>query len=505
MKAQSIFIVEDEIITARSLAKNIRKFGYQVAGIATSGSQALTEILQVKPDLVLMDILLEKNDLDGITTAQEIQSQINVPVIYLTAHCDRETLDRAKITTPFGYILKPYNQKDLQISIEFALHKHQQEIQLAQREKLLSIILNATQDGVVATNQTSNIIYMNPAAQELTGWDLKEAYNQQVHEVLEIIDERTQQPITHPVKQVLEQGKVSYLDDYAVLLQKDGESTLIGNSTSPILDKSNQIVGAVLLIAPRRNSGLATKDKHKPQSLTALATSTELNKLNELSTYLIDVVLHELRSPLTVILSTSESLQNYRQRWTVEKQNESLKRIQRAIRQITRLLDDIAAWEELGTEQMTLQPDWANIMTVSQEVLSNLRLIDGENHELVISFQGDQEIFYIDQDILQRILNNLLLNGIKYSPPGSTVTLDINCTKNKLVLRIQDQGRGIPVAEQNQIFEPFYRASNVEQIKGTGLGLAIVNEYVQLCGGEITLESNSASGTTFTVTFPPSK
>ena len=417
MNTQSIFIVEDEIITARSLAKNIRKFGYQVAGIATSGSQALTEILQTKPDLILMDILLEKNDIDGIKTAQEIQSQLNVPIIYLTAHCDRETLDRAKITTPFGYILKPYNQKDLQISIEFALHKHQQEIQLVQREKLLSIILNATQDGVVATNQTSNIIYMNPAAQKLTGWDFKEASSHQAHEILEIIDERTQQPITHPVKQVLEQGKVCYWDEYAVLLQKDGESTSIGNSTSPILDKSEQIAGAVLLFAPRRNSGLATEDENKPQSLTALATSTELNKLNELSAYFMDVVLHELRSPLTVILSTSELLQNYRQRWTVEKQNESLKRIQQAIRQITRLLDDVTVWEELGTEQITLQPDWVNIMTVSQEVLSNLRLVDGENHQLVISFQGDEEIFYIDQDILQRILNNLLLNGIKYSPP----------------------------------------------------------------------------------------
>ena len=95
--------------------------------------------------------------------------------------------------------------------------------------------------------------------------------------------------------------------------------------------------------------------------------------------------------------------------------------------------------------------------------------------------------------------------GSNIPPPGSTVTLGINCTKNKLVLQIQDHGRGIPVAEQNRIFEPFYRASNTEQIKGTGLGLAIVNEYVQLCGGEISLESNSASGTTFTVTLPLSK
>jgi len=118
-----------------------------------------------------------------------------------------------------------------------------------------------------------------------------------------------------------------------------------------------------------------------------------------------------------------------------------------------------------------------------------------------MDYQGEVEIFYLDQEILQRIVNNLLLNGIKYSPPGSTVTLGINCTKDKLVLQIQDWGRGIPQAEQQLVFEAFYRASNTEEIKGAGLGLAIVKEYVQLSGGDISLESNSASGTIFTVTL----
>jgi len=507
MRAQSIYIVEDEIITARSIAKNIKNFGYQLAGIATSGSEALAQILEINPDLILMDILLQKGDIDGITTAKRILSQINVPIIYLTAHSDRETLNRAKITTPFGYILKPYSEKDLQISIEFALHKHQQEMQLVQRENLLSTILNSTQNGVIATNKTSKIVYMNPAAQKLTGWDFKEAFERSAIDVLEIIDERTQKPINHPIEQVLEQGRVIYLDEYAVLLKKNGEQISIGDSAFPILKKSDDVVsstadlvaGAVLIFAPRQTTTFSAKvDPNKQQAITAL---TAEEQLNELSAYLVDVVLHELRSPLTVILSTSESLQNYRQRWTAEKQNNSLNRIQQAVKQITRLLDDITVWEELGTEQITLQPKWVNIITISEEILSDLRLLDSEDHELVMDYQGEVEIFYLDQEILQRIVNNLLLNGIKYSPPGSTVTLGINCTKDKLVLQIQDWGRGIPQAEQQLVFEAFYRASNTEEIKGAGLGLAIVKEYVQLSGGDISLESNSASGTIFTVTL----
>ncbi len=507
MRGQSIYIVEDEIITARSIAKNIKNFGYQLAGIATSGSEAVAQILKIQPDLVLIDILLQKNDIDGITTAQRIQSQINVPIIYLTAHSDQETLNRAKITTPFGYILKPYSEKDLQISIEFALHKHQQEIQLIQREELLSTILNSTQDGIVATNKTSKIIYMNPAAQKLTGWDLHEAYERKAIEVLEMIDERTQQPIDHPLEQVLEQGKVVYLDDYAVLLQKNGQQISISDSASPILKKDDEVIssnsdlvtGAVLIFTPRQIKSPPRIDINQQQQIGAIAADEELN---ELSAYLLDIVLHELRSPLTVILSTAESLQNYRQKWTIEKQNKSLNRIQQAVRQITRLLDDITVWKELGTGQITVQPNWVNIITLSEEILNNLRLLDSKNYELIIDYQGGEKIFYLDQEILQRILNNLLLNGIKYSPPGSTVTLSIDGTKNDLVLRIKDQGRGIPQAEQHRIFEAFYRASNTEHIKGAGLGLAIVREYVQLCGGEITLESNSGLGTIFTVTLP---
>ncbi|MEM7758968.1 MAG: ATP-binding protein [Cyanobacteria bacterium P01_A01_bin.40] len=509
MNVQSIYIVEDEIITARSIAKNIKKFGYQLAGIANSGSEALKEVARVKPDLILMDILLNKNDIDGITTAQQIQSQINVPVIYLTAHCDRETLDRAKITTPFGYILKPYRKKELQISIEFALHKHQQEIHLVEREKLLSTILNATQEGVIAANKTSNIIYMNPAAQHLTGWNLNEAYEQQAAKVIPIIDERTQQLITNPIEQVLEQGKIIYLDEYAVLLQKDGGQTSIRDSVSPIMNQdqdqglppSELVEGAVLIFTPRQTSSHLESDTNQPQNLTAREGE---QKINELSAYLMDVVLHELRSPLTVILSTTQSLQKYRQKWTEDKQNRNFGRIQQAIQEITRLLDDVTLWEDLGTEQITWQPEWFNVVNLSKDILSGLRLIDSNNHQLTMITQGDEELFYIDPAVLRRILNNLLLNGIKYSAPGKEVTLTINCTKNRLVVQVKDQGRGIPFTEQSRIFQPFYRASNTEKIKGTGLGLAIVKKYVQLCGGEITLESSTASGSIFTVTLPAS-
>lgn len=149
-----------------------------------------------------------------------------------------------------------------------------------------------------------------------------------------------------------------------------------------------------------------------------------------------------------------------------------------------------------------MQSEWINLIALSEEILSNLRLIDEQNHELILSYQGNEQMIYLDRNILEYVLNNLLLNGIKYSPPNSTVSLNIDYQENYLVLQVTDEGIGIPQTQQARIFEPFYRASNTNNIKGTGLGLAIVKEYVQLCGGEISVKTNSQAGTIFTVSLP---
>ena len=495
MNTPSIFIVEDEIITARSIAKNIKKFGYRLAGIATSGSKAVKDILAAKPNLILMDILLERNDFDGIITAQKIQSQLNVPIVYLTAHSDRETLDRAKITTPFGYILKPYSKKDLQISIELALHKHQQEIKLVKREELLSSILNAAKDGVIATDDKNKITYMNPAAENLTGWQTIETGNRPAAEVLQIIDRRSQKSLD-PITEVLERGKVVYLNESAVLIARNGDRTPIIDSAAPIIQKGDRPTGAVLIFAPRRNASENNEDV-----LQDLPTISE-KELNKFGSYLTDIIIHELRTPLTIILSNAESLSSYRQKWTVEKQDSSLKRIQKATVQISRLLDEVSVWEELGKKQFTVKPSSIDIVSFCQQILADLRLIDEQNHELAIAVKGDRQAVYLDPYILRFILNNLLLNGIRYSPENSSVILLIDNQPNRLILKVQNQGIGIPQAEQEEIFEPFFRGSNTNRIKGTGLGLAIVKEYVRLCGGKVYLENNSPSKTVFTVNLP---
>lgn len=149
MEKLNIFIVEDESIVAKDIQNSLTKLGYNVLGIANNGKEAIENILSLKPDLVLMDIMI-KGGMTGIEVAEKIKEDINIPVIFLTAYADESTLSKAKVTEPYGYILKPFKEIDLHSTIEMAIYKHQKDAALQkERDFLYSLVENkddTTQD-----------------------------------------------------------------------------------------------------------------------------------------------------------------------------------------------------------------------------------------------------------------------------------------------------------------------------------------------------------------------
>ncbi|WP_135606436.1 response regulator [Methanococcoides sp. NM1] len=129
MKGANILVVEDENIVALSIKNKLEMMGYSVVGTASSGEDAVVKADLFYPDLVLMDVML-RGEMDGIEAAEKIREKFDVPVIFLTAYTDDNTLERAKIAEPYGYISKPFKEQDLKSNIEMALHKHENEIRL---------------------------------------------------------------------------------------------------------------------------------------------------------------------------------------------------------------------------------------------------------------------------------------------------------------------------------------------------------------------------------------
>jgi diguanylate cyclase (GGDEF)-like protein/PAS domain S-box-containing protein len=245
-EAPKILVVEDEIIVAKDIKKSLENVGYTVNGIADSGELAIEKAALTRPNVVLMDIRL-KGDMDGVQAAQEIWNRFNIPVVYLTANSDISTLQRAKATAPFGYVTKPFKQKELHTAVEIAVHRHQLETKLKQREQWLDTILSSIGDAVLATDNQNRITLLNPAAEALTGWKQEDALGRTSTEVFHIVNEETRTRLELPVTKALQSGVNVAIPEQTILIAKNGAEIPIDASAAPIKDDKGNIAGAVLV------------------------------------------------------------------------------------------------------------------------------------------------------------------------------------------------------------------------------------------------------------------
>lgn len=261
MEQIKILVVEDESIVAMDIKHRLESLDYEVPAIISSGEEAVIKAKDTRPDLVLMDIVL-KGELDGIDAAQLIKDKYDIPVVYLTAYSDEKTLKRAKITGPFGYIIKPFEDRELHSAIEIALYKHKMESKLKQNEMWLSTTLESIGDAVITTDKDGYITFMNPIAQKITEWDLNDALGKPLEEVFKIIDEETNYPIKYSVKDIL-LNDVTHLKDQALLITKSGTNVPIDNTSAPIKDYNDNINGIVLVFQDITERKKSEKEKEE--------------------------------------------------------------------------------------------------------------------------------------------------------------------------------------------------------------------------------------------------
>ncbi len=253
MEKKRIFIVEDENIVSLDMRKRLEKLGYEVPGIASSGEEAVAMVLESRPDLVLMDIKLS-GKMDGVEAAAEILKTYAVPIVYITAYAENTTLKRAKITEPFGYILKPFEERELHINIEIALYRHKTQNIIKEREQLLFTTLQSIGDAVVVTDNEDNIRFFNPKAAAFTGVDRAKALGKKLNDIVKFID--TGNDIS-PEKTRNRQFKQ--------LVTKNGEKRFIKSSVAPIMSMTEQNMGKVYVYHDVTAHELAKQALHRSE------------------------------------------------------------------------------------------------------------------------------------------------------------------------------------------------------------------------------------------------
>lgn len=244
--ATRILLVEDEGIIARDIQGILRKLGYAVAGHAISGEEAVYKAATLQPDLILMDIRLD-GDMDGVEAARRIRLESGIPVIFVTAHSDPATLERAKITDPFGYVVKPLVERDLRMAIEIGLFRHHTEQKLVEHDRWMNAIVSNVGDGLIVTDERGSVRIFNAAADRLTGWPAAEAQGKPLDELFPLLDAAGHPLFQSPLIQVITEEVHREWTGNVFTRTQSGVLLAVDYTASAVRDESASLCGLVLV------------------------------------------------------------------------------------------------------------------------------------------------------------------------------------------------------------------------------------------------------------------
>ena len=500
----AILVVEDERVVARDIEESLVRMGYDVVGLAASSSECLAHAEEHRPDLVLMDIRIE-GAVDGIETARILRSRFDVPVIFLTAYADDQTVARAKETEALGYILKPFRAGELKSAVEIALFKHAMETRLKLRERWFATTLRAIGDAVMAVDREGRVNFANPVAESLLGRHTEELVGQALPDVFKPIDERTRAPIDLPSPKEVLAGKNAALAEGAAIVGPHGEYP-IEDSLSPIVDDKGQLLGAVIVfrdVSETRRMRERVALSERLASLGTLAAGVA-HEINNPLTYVLgnaSVVVRELERVHRAVRERRESagalLDMVAER--THSLAEALLEIQDGAERIRSIVVDLRAFSRPETAEspgdVRAALDWA-LRVIEPELRTRARLIPNLVPLPTVRASGSH---------LGQVFLNLLLNAAQAIPDGAPADNVIEVTTSVdangfVVVDIRDSGSGMSPEVMKRIFEPFFTTKPVGM--GTGLGLSICHGVISAAGGQIEVESNPGLGTRFRVRLP---
>ncbi|NJN86719.1 MAG: histidine kinase [Leptolyngbyaceae cyanobacterium SL_7_1] len=249
--------------------------------------------------------------------------------------------------------------------------------------------------------------------------------------------------------------------------------------------------------------GMLYRQLLKRQRAEALQQAlTQEKELSELRLQLFSMVSHEFRTPLSLILGSSQLLEEGLKKTIEPARLKSLYRIQSSAKMMTQLLNDILMLARANAGELEFNPKWTEIQTFCLNLIEDFQVSHPAKRSLCFTQHGDRTHVCVDEKLLYSILSNLLSNAAKFSPQNSTIYFTLSSQSDGIQFQVRDQGIGVLDGDRARLYEPFNRGKNVKETKGTGLGLAVVQRCLALHGGTIAMVSQVGVGTTFTVTIP---
>jgi len=349
-------------------------------------------------------------------------------------------------------------------------------------------LLAETTDASVFLIQNSKLCYVNHAAEALTGYTRKELLNNfNLNRLIKSKRLRQVNKLDHPASCEYQEMQI---------VTKTGLQRWLACTVEVmdgLLDFSGKAVEFV--------TAIDITDYKSAESEVRQALE-QAKKLSELRERFVSMLCHQFRTPLNIVSFSSDLLKRHLHQWNEEKTRSYLDLIQAAVHEISQLLDEVLLFGKAEAAKLECNPRPVDLQQFCRDIIAQMHLASDKQTSIDFVTPGNCSTAYLDPKLLHHILSNLLSNAIKYSPDSGTVTFELCCQDEEVIFQVTDAGIGIPVVDRQQIFEAFYRGSNVDSIPGSGLGLSIVKTLVEIHGGRIALESGVGAGTKFTVMLP---
>jgi len=490
MAQLKVQIVEDEGVVALDIRRHLESFGYEVVGSHASGEEAISQFKTETPDLVLMDIRLQ-GKMDGIEAAQIIREQFRVPVIMLTAYADEKTIERAKFIEPFGYIIKPFEERELRTNIEMALFRHKLESQLQESEERyrrlfeedVSADFVADAQGIfLACNQSFVEYFGFKNAAEVEGTYLNSRFP----------DENQAADFWKQLKQ----HKRLVLHELDLLRADGSKLNLLANVVADTdeNDVITEVNGYLIDISTRKNLEQQLRQAQKLEAVGRLAGG----------------VAHDFNNILTVILGYSTIVQEKLVKQDTAIENE-VSGIQEAAKRASTLTRQLLAF----SRRQILKPKQVHMNELIHNLEKMMRRLVTEEFGMYLNLSADPDTVWVDPGQIEQVLMNLIVNARDAMAQGGRITIrttnyQVNSPEpspmgkvppgNYVCAAVRDTGVGIEPHMLKMVFEPFFTTKSEE--KGTGLGLSTVYGIVRQSNGYLQVETEPNEGSTFWILLP---
>jgi PAS domain S-box-containing protein len=505
MPQPRILVIENDASVAMDIQRGLKGMSCDVVATAGTGPEAIELAGQHRPDLVLMDIGLP-GPMDGIEAGQEIRRRFQLPILFLTAHADDGTVQRAKAAEPLGYLLKPFADRELHSAIEIALHKREAETRavqeageaLWQSEQRFDLLVESLSDyAVILLDPQGRIVSWNPGAERITGFGPEEAIGQHCslfyrpEEVVANLPDRLLWTAAHQGRAAEEGWRV----------RKDRSQFWADTVVSVLRDQHGELAGFARItrdVTERKEAEEEIRKLNASLEHRVRERTVELSAANrELQAFTYSVA-HDLRGPLRGIRTYLGILQEMRARLPAEAA-EFLDRSGQCSERMSRLIDDLLKLAHVGQRALQRQPT-----ALDQLVAEVVGELEPESRNRQVQWRIEPlPIIPADPGLLRQVLVNLLHNALKYTRRQSRAVIQVGQAQieGELALFIRDNGVGFDMKHVHKLFQPFSRLHQRQEFEGSGVGLAIVERIVSKHGGRVWAKAREGHGATFYFTL----